>query len=126
MTCDPYAYTLHLDGRALLEGPSPRELRQWQDASRDALEVVCGWLDEPERLCVENVEAWDPEAFAPVIEALPVSRTIDIGHLWLQGVDPIDHLCSLDRSRPGDPSARHRAGAITHRSRMCRTRGSTG
>ena len=96
----PYAYTLHLDGRALLAGPSPRELKQWQDARRDALEIVCGWLDEPERLCVENVEAWDPEAFAPVIEALPVSRTVDIGHLWLQGVDPLEHLARwIDRTR---------------------------
>ena len=97
---DPYAYTLHLDGRALLERPSLRELSQWQDSSRDALKVVSGWLDEPGRLCVENVEAWDPEAFAPVIGALPVSRTIDIGHLWLGGVDPLVHLSRwIDRAR---------------------------
>jgi sugar phosphate isomerase/epimerase len=96
----PYAYTLHLDGGPLLAGPSPRELREWQDASREALKVVCGWLDEPKRLCVENVEAWDPDAFAPVVEALPVSRTIDIGHLWLGGVDPLDHLSRwIDRAR---------------------------
>jgi hypothetical protein len=57
-------------------------------------------LDEPERLCIENVERWDPEAFAPVVLALPVSRTIDIGHLWLQEADPLEHLAHwVDRAR---------------------------
>ncbi|MCX6997042.1 MAG: cobamide remodeling phosphodiesterase CbiR [Kiritimatiellaeota bacterium] len=101
-TCDlaPFAYTLHLDGRDLLNSPSHGELHRWQDHARRALEVVCGWLDEPERLCIENLERWDPEAFAPVVMALPVSRTIDIGHLWLQGRDPLDHLARwMDRAR---------------------------
>ncbi len=99
-TLNPFAYTLHLDGRLLFESPSVRELAQWQERSRRALEIVCGWLDEPERLCVENLERWDPEAFAPIVQALPVSRTIDIGHLWLQGADPLDHLAAwVDRAR---------------------------
>lgn len=88
----PFAYTLHLDGRALMDGRAPGTLSQWRDNAGRALEIVCGWLDEPERLCIENLERWNPEAFAPLVEALPVSRTIDIGHLWLQGADPLDHL----------------------------------
>jgi len=146
----PYAYTVHLDGRALPqpwritpplrvggrnegafpslagrgsgercspplagegpgercsprlqgEGPGERWLARWQANARRALEVVCGWLDEPARLCVENLERWDPEAFAPIVEALPISRTIDIGHLWLQGADPLAHLARwVDRAR---------------------------
>jgi sugar phosphate isomerase/epimerase len=106
----PYAYTLHLDGRALVppicssdgsQESSMAEhahmdesatLERWQENARRALEIVCTWLDEPQRLCVENLERWEPAAFAPIIEALPVSRTIDIGHLWLQGADPLVHL----------------------------------
>jgi sugar phosphate isomerase/epimerase len=104
----PFAYTLHLDGRALIENvPGTSQvpgtsatLARWQDNARRALEIVCGWLDEPERLCVENIERWDPAAFAPIVAALPVSRTIDIGHLWLQGADPLDHLTRwVDRTR---------------------------
>ncbi|PKO23290.1 MAG: xylose isomerase [Chloroflexi bacterium HGW-Chloroflexi-1] len=105
----PFAYTLHLDGRALIAEELPgasqapgnwRALTHWQDNARRALEVVCGWLDEPERLCIENVERWNPEAFAPVVEALLVSRTIDIGHLWLQGADPLEHLARwVERTR---------------------------
>jgi sugar phosphate isomerase/epimerase len=101
----PYAYTLHLDGRALTIPRSSQEERQdvlhrWQETGRRALEIVCGWLEEPARLCVENLEGWDPEAFAPVVAALPVSRTIDIGHLWLQKADPLEHLARwIDRAR---------------------------
>jgi len=62
--------------------------------------MVSDWLDEPERLGIENVEAWDPVAFAPLVTALPVGRTIDVGHLWLQGADPVDHLEQwVDRAR---------------------------
>ncbi|HOU23833.1 MAG TPA: cobamide remodeling phosphodiesterase CbiR [Anaerolineae bacterium] len=101
----PFAYTLHLDGRALVDacgaGPVPEAyIASWRENARRALEIVSGWLDEPERLCVENLEAWDPAFFAPLVETLPVSRTIDIGHLWLQGVDPLDHLaCWIGRAR---------------------------
>ncbi len=99
----PFAYTLHLDGRTLPAGSNGWEkaaLTRWQEDSRRALEIVCGWLDEPARLCVENLERWDPEAFAPLVEALPIGRTIDIGHLWLQEADPLVHLARwVDRAR---------------------------
>ncbi len=87
-------------GSSLEMAPEDGALGRWQENARRALEIVCGWLDEPERLCVENLERWDPEAFAPIVRALPVSRTIDIGHLWLQGADPLDHLAAwADRAR---------------------------
>jgi sugar phosphate isomerase/epimerase len=38
------------------------------------------------------VEKWDPEAFAPVLERVPAGRTVDIGHLWLEGVEPLERL----------------------------------
>ena len=62
--------------------------------------MVGGWLDDPARLCVENLEAWYPDAFAPVLAAAPVSRTVDIGHLWLRGEDPLPRLAAwIDRAR---------------------------
>ena len=129
----PFAYTLHLDGHALLAEVVPgtsrvpgtwRTLTRWQENSRRALEIVCGWLDEPARLCVENVERRDPEAFAPVVEALPISRAIDIGHLWLQGADPLAHLARwVDRGAWFICTASR--NAITPRWRTCRLNGST-
>lgn len=97
---EPHAFTVHLDGRPLLASPSARELADWRDNSRRALQIVCSWLDDPRRLCVENVEGWDAEALAPIVDAVMVSRTIDVGHLWLQAVDPLDHLSRwIDRAR---------------------------
>lgn len=88
----PLAFTVHLDGRDLVAGAGAAALAAWQAQAREALETVCGWLPEPGLLCIENLERWDPDAFAPVVEALPVSRTVDIGHFWLQGQDPLPHL----------------------------------
>ena len=63
----PFAYTVHLDGRVLMEDNSDATLARWQD----------------------NVEKWDPAAFSPVLDRVAVSRTMDIGHLWLAGLDPM-------------------------------------
>jgi sugar phosphate isomerase/epimerase len=89
---DPYAYTLHLDGSALLPSATPVAVAAWQDRKVRALTTVSDWVEEPARLCIENVEGWDSEFIGPIMERLPVSRVIDVGHLWLQGVDPLEHL----------------------------------
>jgi sugar phosphate isomerase/epimerase len=88
----PYAYTAHLDGALLLGNPTTAELAAWQANALRALEIVVSWLDRPELLCIENIERWDPGAFAPVVEALPVGLTADVGHFWLQGADPVAYL----------------------------------
>ena len=89
---DPFAYTVHLDGHILIEDNSAVTLAQWQDNAAGALQLVAGWLPGPELLAVENVEKWDPSAFAPVLDRVPVSRTMDIGHLWLAGLDPMPNV----------------------------------
>ncbi len=88
----PFAYTLHLDGGLFAGGARdarmpPPGLAAWRDGAREALERVAAWVGDPRRLCIENVEAWDPVYFAPILEDLPISRTADIGHLWLRGHD---------------------------------------
>jgi sugar phosphate isomerase/epimerase len=88
----PHAFTAHLDAELLLGSPPAAELARWQTNALRALEVVVGWLDRPDLLCIENIERWDAGAFAPVIEALPVGLTADIGHFWLQGADPLAYL----------------------------------
>lgn len=86
---NPFAYTVHLDGQVVMEENSAEALAQWRDNAAIALELVAGWLPGPEYLAVENIEKWDPAAFAPVLDRVPVSRTMDIGHLWLTGRDPL-------------------------------------
>jgi len=88
----PYAYTAHLDGALLMQNPTAAELTAWQANALHALEGVVSGLERPDLLCIENIERWDPAAFAPVVEALPVGLTADVGHFWLQGTDPLAYL----------------------------------
>lgn len=96
----PWAYVAHLNGDALLEDPSPSAVARWREGARRALDRTIGWLERPELLAIENIERWDPEAFAPLVAEMPVSRCVDVGHLWLQGEDPLRHLDEwVDRTR---------------------------
>lgn len=91
---DPYAWVLHLDGQDLDDAAA------WRRRARRSLELageLCGGL---ERLAVENLERWDPAHFAPLLDELPVSRCVDVGHLWLEGHDPLPYLDAwLPRAR---------------------------
>ena len=94
---EPAAYTLHLDAGRLpppwglcRDGALP--LAVWQEQAVRALEAVSGWVPDPALLCIENLEKWDPAAYDGVLERVGVSRTADIGHLWLQGLDPVPIL----------------------------------
>lgn len=92
---EPWAYVLHLDGREFT-GPDASNatsaLARWQDDAVRALEIVAGWAGSAERLAVENLERYLPDFILPVIERAPVSRCVDIGHLWLDGHDPLPYL----------------------------------
>ena len=105
----PWAYVLHLDGKEMLhssgapfttgEGPGAG-IRRWQDQATRALEIVADWAGGPERLAVENLERYPLDFILPVIERVPVSRCVDIGHLWLDGHDPLPYLrAALPRTR---------------------------
>ena len=97
---EPYAYVAHLDGTALMGTPGASEVAAWQAQADTVLRRVAEWVGEPRRLCLENVERWDPAHFAPVVAEVPVSRCIDVGHLWLEERDALAHLRAwLGRTR---------------------------
>ena len=89
---DPWAYVLHLDGKTVRTSEDTKAIRQWQDHSVRALEIVSEWAGDPSKLAVENLETYPPDFIQPVVERIPVSRCVDIGHLWLDGHDPIPYL----------------------------------
>jgi sugar phosphate isomerase/epimerase len=96
----PWAYVLHLDGREVKDGPTTASLARWQAQSRRALELVADWAGGADRLAVENLETYPPDFVSPVIEGLRVSRCVDVGHLWLDGHDPLPLLqAALPRTR---------------------------
>lgn len=97
---NPYAYVLHLDGRSVKESNDAALIARWQDHSVRALEIVSEWAGGAEKLAVENLETYPLDFIQPVLDRVPVSRCVDIGHLWLDGHNPIPYLqAALPRTR---------------------------
>lgn len=90
---EPFAYVFHLDGDGVGQA-------DWTSRALRALDLVAGWAGCPKVLAVENLENYDPTALDPILDALSVSRAVDIGHLWKTSRDPLDVLDSwLPRAR---------------------------
>ena len=97
---NPWAYVLHLDGKAVRTSTDKSLIKQWQDNSVQALEIASEWVGGAEKLAVENLETYPLDFIQPVLDRIPVSRCVDIGHLWLDGHDPLPYLrAALPRVR---------------------------
>lgn len=97
---NPWAYIVHLDGKGVRNSTDPVVLSGWQDRAVQALEIVAEWAGGPEKLAVENLEGYPPDFNQPVLERIPVSQCVDIGHLWLDGVPVVPYLeKALPRTR---------------------------
>jgi len=97
---EPWAYVLHLDGKSVRTSTDAERIRRWQDQSVRALQIVSAWAGGTEKLAVENLETYPLDFIQPVLDRIPVSRCVDIGHLWLDGHDPIPYLQNaLPRTR---------------------------
>jgi sugar phosphate isomerase/epimerase len=97
---DPWAYVLHLDGKAVRDDPSPGAYQRWLKQAEASLLQVGEWAGDLERLAVENLEGYPLDFYEPVFEHIPVSRCVDVGHLWLDGRDPLPYLSrALPRTR---------------------------
>lgn len=89
---NPWAYVLHLDGRSVRTSTDTAAIKRWQDQSVRALEIASVWAGGADKLAVENLETYPLNFIQPVLDRVPVSRCVDIGHLWLDGHDPIPYL----------------------------------
>ncbi len=89
---NPFAFVMHLDGRVLLDQPPAEVIARWQGQASRAVAQIVEWVGDAPRVCVENVEAWDPAHFRDLVARAGASRCVDVGHLWLQGSDPVVHL----------------------------------
>jgi len=97
---DPWAYVLHLDGKSVRTSTDLELIKRWQAQSVRALEIVSAWAGGAEKLAVENLETYPLDFIQPVLDRIPVSRCVDIGHLWLDGHDPLPYLRSaMPRTR---------------------------
>ncbi|HNZ10087.1 MAG TPA: cobamide remodeling phosphodiesterase CbiR [Smithellaceae bacterium] len=97
---DPWAYVLHLDGKSVRHGASSGELRHWLEQAVRSLKIVGEYAGGVEKLAVENLEGYPLDFYEPVLKQIAVSRTVDVGHLWLDGYDAIGYLNdALPRTR---------------------------
>lgn len=97
---DPWAYVLHLDGRELLNNADPNVTIDWNRRAVHALEIVAGWVGDASLITVENLEKYPLNFWDEVFKQVPVSRCIDIGHLWYDEYDPIPYLKKhIDRAK---------------------------
>jgi sugar phosphate isomerase/epimerase len=97
---DPQAYVLHLDGKTVCHNPSPADYARWLEQVETSLRQVGEWAGGLENLAVENLEGYPLDFYEPVFERVPVSRCVDVGHLWLDGHDPLPYLRrALPRTR---------------------------
>lgn len=83
---DPYAYVLHLDGKEV------EDYDRWVERAARSLELTASWAADPSLLAVENLENYPLDFIDPVLERIPASRCLDVGHLWLEGHDPLPFL----------------------------------
>lgn len=83
-------YVLHLDGRARRSHRMSPEA--WLTGILRSLEQVAAWMDDPTQLAVENLEGYAPDFVEAAVSQAGVGRCVDVGHLWLDGVDPVPWL----------------------------------
>ncbi|NMB59117.1 MAG: sugar phosphate isomerase/epimerase [Chloroflexi bacterium] len=89
---NPVAYVVHLDGKEERLSSDPAVLSPWRDQAVKSLREAAGYCRDIRQIAVENLEGYPPEFNDAVIRTAGCSRCIDIGHLWLDGLDPISYL----------------------------------
>lgn len=87
---NPWAYVLHLEGKERLAGKQSKE--EWLKKALAGLAQLSEWVGDPKLLAVENVDHYPIDFIDEIFAHSQVSRCIDIGHLWLEGYDPIPFL----------------------------------
>ncbi|MGO9570048.1 MAG: cobamide remodeling phosphodiesterase CbiR [Desulfomonilaceae bacterium] len=85
----PHGFIVHLEGKAQM---SLDEMKRWMDNSLRSLEIICDEVRRPEQICVENLEHQSPIMLGSILDKMPVSCCIDVGHLWKQKLDPLPVL----------------------------------
>jgi sugar phosphate isomerase/epimerase len=91
----PLAWVCHLDGRSVRqEDRTAPAFVRWQQETAMALQQVCDVAGDGRRVAVENLEGYPPDFVTPVVECTAAGRCLDVGHLWLDGIDPLPYLAA--------------------------------
>ena len=88
----PWAYVLHLDGHEFIDNPGAPA---WRAGRSKPSGRSSWWPPGPDRPNCWPWRTWTatrPSSGRPCWQQVPVSRCIDIGHLWKDGFDPLPFL----------------------------------
>lgn len=85
----PVAYVVHLDGNA---DRGSVQFRRWVENSCECLYRLGEKAGSLDLLCVENLDGQSPVMIDAILDRIPVSCCIDVGHLWKQALDPLPCL----------------------------------
>jgi sugar phosphate isomerase/epimerase len=88
----PFAYVLHLDGRELLTEDIPVNKMTWNQQAIESLKIASEWVGDAGLLAVENLENYPLSTWDEAVSVAKTRRCIDVGHLWLNGHDPVVYL----------------------------------
>ena len=93
----PHGWILHLEGIA--PDAPPQRIQAWQEDLAPLLRRFAGMVDDPSRVCVENL-GYPFEWCEPLLAEFPFSICLDFGHLWQTGADWRAHVTRwLPRTR---------------------------
>lgn len=90
---DPHSFVLHVDFPSL-HGTGREPSAEQQEWTAEALREIAAHLPAPERLAVENLEAYAPTFWDRWLAGTPYSRCLDVGHIWKDGGDPAPVLAA--------------------------------
>ena len=84
----PHAYVCHLECKDIPAAPGS-ELQQWQEQRIRAVNALADASGIRTDLAIENLESYPIEWNEPVVRACGTHMTLDIGHLFVQKLDPV-------------------------------------
>ena len=85
---DPHAYVCHLECKDVPDEPG-EALQNWQDQRIRAVIALAERSGIRGEFAVENLERYPIDWNEPVIRACGTHACLDIGHLFLQQIDPV-------------------------------------
>ncbi len=128
----PHSFVLHVDflsQRNCLTMPPANALSQEKILyTREALDDIASFLPSPDMLCVENLEGYPVSFWDCWLDGSPLSRCLDIGHIWKDGGDPgpvlsawkdrlrVIHLHGLKKTKGGDATGNPAMHCRDHKS----------
>jgi sugar phosphate isomerase/epimerase len=85
----PRGYIIHLNRDTPGAETTDESWTTWTEFCCTSLADIINRTGAASCLCIENLESYEISRLEPVLSQLPVSLCLDIGHLWVQGINPV-------------------------------------